>query len=229
MWTANSNLQLAWVLHRRAYQDTGLILELLTSQYGRVGVVARGGRKNPLLQPFQPLLVQLHGRGDLLSLRHYEAAAGAVALTGTALYCGIYLNELLLRLLHRHDKQPALLTPYANALEALAEKEQPPDVILREFELLLLAQLGYAVDCSHDAQGQALQTAQRYAWYAEIGWQPAQQGWLGEDILALGQRQWSASTRRAARDMLRAILASHIGDKPLQSRQLFLAQSSGKK
>lgn len=228
MWTTNQRLQLAWVLHRRAYQDTGLILELFTSQYGRVGAVARGGRKNPLLQPFQPLLVQLQGQGELLSLRQHEAADQAVRLTGSALYCGIYLNEVLLRLLHRHDKQTALLGPYADTLEALARQAQPADVVLREFELLLLAELGYAVDFRYDAQGQAILPTQRYAWYTELGWQQASTGWCGEDILALGERQWTETTRRAGRDILRAILAPYLGHKPLHSRQLFLTHTNQK-
>jgi|SRR5699024_597003 len=225
MWITNNNLQLAWVLHRRAYQDTGLIVELFTSQQGRVGVVARGGRKNPLLQPFQPLLVQLQGQSDLLQLRQFEAADKAVPLMGTALYCGIYLNEVLLRLLHRHDRHTALLAPYADALEALAQQQQPADVVLREFELLLLSELGYAVDFRHDAEGRVILPSQHYAWYTELGWQPAQAGWRGEDILALGERRWTVATRRAARDMLRAILAPYLGHKPLHSRQLFLPQS----
>lgn len=220
-----SNLQIAWVLHRRPYKDTGLIVELLTSQNGRVGVVARGGRKNHLLQPFQPLLVQLRGAGDLRTLHSVEPAQAAINLTGEYLYCGIYLNELLVRLLERHYPQTELITFYADALEELANGALPKDVILRQFELALLAQLGYAIDFTHDAAGNELASEQRYGWVAEQGWLAHSTGFLGAHLLAIGQQQWHAEVRKTAKNAMRIILAPHLGHQPLRSRQLFSTQA----
>ncbi len=221
MRTNPNHLQLAWVLHRRPYQDTALILELFTSQHGRVGAVARGGRKQPLLQPFQPLLVQLGGGGELLRMQKYEAASAAVPLKKQQLYCGLYLNELLVRLLFRHEKQPRLLEAYADALEALSQEQEAMDVVLRRFELLLLAELGYGVHFTHDAQGNPLQEQHCYAWQPEQGWVLHKEGWRGEHLLAIAQEQWRPEVRRTARNVMRTLLAPYLGPKPLLSRTLF--------
>lgn len=221
MWKNPNKLQLAWVLHRRPYQDTGLILELFTSQHGRVGAVARGGRKQQLLQPFQPLWVELAGQSDLLRLQQCEAASSPIPLAKQQLYCGMYLNELLVRLLYRHDKQPILLAAYADALEAISNNTGTMDVVLRRFELLLLEELGYAVDLSNDANDYPLQPASYYVWKEGQGWLLAAQGWLGGHLLAMGQEQWTPEARRTARNIMRMILAPHLGAKPLQSRSLF--------
>ena len=55
-------LEPAYVIHRRAYSDTSMIVELLTPAQGRVSVLARGVKrgKSPkalLLQPFRSLHV----------------------------------------------------------------------------------------------------------------------------------------------------------------------------
>lgn len=221
MPTPRNSLQLAWVLHRRPYQDTGLLLELFTSQHGRVGTIVRGGRKNQLLQPFQPLFVELTGQGDLLRLQQCEVANPPVLLVKQQLYCGIYLNELLMRLLYRHDRQPALLAAYADALQALSENRKALDIILRRFELHLLAELGYAVDFSHDSAGDPIIKTARYSWRGEQGWCITSNGWLGSHLLALATEQWTPEARRAARDIMRTILAPHLGQKPLRSRELF--------
>lgn len=221
MWKNPNKLQLAWVLHRRPYQDTGLILELFTSQHGRTGAVMRGGRKHQLLQPFQPLLVELAGYGDLLRLQQCEAASPAVPLVKQQLYCGLYLNELLVRMLFRHDKQPRLLAAYADALQAISQDTVAMDVVLRRFELLLLAELGYAVEFTLDAQAQPIQSARRYRWQGENGWLLSAEGWLGAHLLAIAEEQWTPEVRRCARDIMRTILAPHLGSKPLRSRSLF--------
>lgn len=224
MWKNPNNLQLAWVLHRRPYQDTGLILELFTSSHGRAGAVARGGRKHQLLQPFQPLLVGLAGQGDLLRLQHCELASAPVPLIKQQLYCGMYLNELLVRMLYRHDKQPRLLVAYADALQAISQHTEAMDIVLRRFELLLLAELGYAVEFTQDAEAKPIQRNCRYAWEGERGWSLAPHGWQGEHLLAIAQEQWTPEVRRTARDIMRTMLAPHLGNKPLQSRQLFQMQ-----
>lgn len=223
MPTPRNSLQLAWVLHRRPYQDTGLLLELFTSQYGRVSAIVRGGRKIQLLQPFQPLLVELTGQGDLLRLQQCEVASPPVLLVKQQLYCGVYLNELLMRLLYRHDRQPTLLAAYADALQALSENSDTLDITLRRFELHLLAELGYAVDFSHDSAGHPIIGTARYSWLSEKGWCISSEGWFGSHLLALAAERWTPETRRAARDIMRTILSPHLGHKPLRSRELFQA------
>ncbi|MEE4251313.1 MAG: recombination protein O N-terminal domain-containing protein, partial [Alcanivoracaceae bacterium] len=86
---------LCWVLHRRPYRNTSVIVDLLSADSGRVSAIARGGQRQPLLQPFRPLWVEWRGRGELRTLGTIEPAGIAYALQGEALYCGLYLNEIL--------------------------------------------------------------------------------------------------------------------------------------
>ena len=99
--------QPAWVLSRKAYGDNGLLVEFFTAEWGRCGAVVRGAHRKKrggslatLLQPFQPLLVSLMGKGELKSLRQAEAPSAGVLLRGESLMSGLYLNELLLSLIH---------------------------------------------------------------------------------------------------------------------------------
>lgn len=214
-------LEAVWVLHARPYRNSSLILEMLGQHRGRIGVVARGGRRNPLLQPFRPLLATLGGRGDLLTLTHVEARGAVLPLAGRALYCGLYLNELLMRLLHRHDPHPALLAPYEATLTTLASGVPEQDVLLRHFELTLLNELGYGFSLTETADGEPLHTGQRYRFDPEQGLLPAATGWPGDVLLAIADGNWHDAARRTARDLLRAALAPHLGSRPLVSRELF--------
>jgi DNA repair protein RecO (recombination protein O) len=99
-----------------------------------------------LLQAFAPLALTWSGTGELKTLHKAEWRGGLPLPGGSALLCGFYLNELLLKLLAREDPHPALFDEYAVALRALAERSAPVDqaAILRGFEVRLLAELGCA-------------------------------------------------------------------------------------
>lgn len=219
--SSDRKLDHGWILHSRAFRNTSLILEVLTSARGRCGVVARAGKRNPLLQPFRPLAMTLGGRGDLLQLRHVEAAGPSVALAGRDLYCGLYLNEILLRLLHRHDPHPELMTPYGQTLTLLERGEQPRDVALRRFEMALLETLGYGFSLDRDDRGMPLEPELRYRLEAERGLVLSSRGWAGATLLALAAGQWSEPVRAAARELMREALAPYLGAAELTSRKLF--------
>jgi len=147
--------QPAFVLHTYAYRETSVIVEAFTAEYGRVAVVARGARRprsdlRGLLQAFQPLLLSWSGQAELKTLLKAEWRGGLPRIGGSALLCGFYLNELLLKLLPREDPHPRLYATYEAALAELAAgSDEAP--VLRRFELLLLAELGYALPLAREA------------------------------------------------------------------------------
>lgn len=54
---AGVDLENAFIMHARPYQETSQILEVLGAEHGRVGLVARGSRRplnrwRSILQPF---------------------------------------------------------------------------------------------------------------------------------------------------------------------------------
>ncbi|MFN2165894.1 MAG: DNA repair protein RecO, partial [Anaerolineae bacterium] len=217
--------------HRRRYGDSSLLIELFSDSEGRVAVIAKGamsGRapRAALLQPFVPLLADWRGRGEVKSLRQVEAAGAALPLRGRALYCGFYVNELLVRLAQRQDPQLLLFARYGQVLSELAAGGDP-DTALRRFELTLLQALGSAAELAVEADGRTPVRAEgRYRVEPEAGPVSTSQGdpggVSGDTLLRLAAgEELAGECRREARQLLRGILAHHLGDRPLKSRELF--------
>ena len=230
-------LQPAYVLHRRDYGDTSLLLEVFAAAHGRLPLIAKGARRArragssqaALLQPFIPLLLGWTGRGEVRTLTRAEPAGRAATLTGDALYCGFYVNELLLRLLGRHDPDQLIFAAYQRVLSELAGDDL--DTPLRRFELVLLAQLGYRPPLDRDAEsGEPVRADLRYVCDPERGPRSAlpaeaSASVSGGTLLALlAGTGLVPEQAREARDLMRRLLAPHLGERPLQSRLLFAAR-----
>lgn len=218
-------LQAAYVLHRRPYRDSSLLLECFSREHGRLGLVARGGRGKlaSVLQPFTPLLLSWSGAAELKTLTQAEPDGYADPPRGAALAAGFYLNELLLRACARLDPHPEVYDAYVAALPTLGTAAIEP--ALRRFERNLLAGLGYGLMLERDAGGMPIDAVARYDYRPEHGAVPAPDGALpGAALLALhadtldDPAHWPHLKR-----LLRAQLAWHFGDRPLKSRALFRA------
>ena len=228
----------AFVLHRRPYRETSLLVELFTADHGRVGVVARGGRRGRKgagggLEPYRPLRVTWRGKGELKTLAGVEPAGAPPRLSGETLYLGFYLNELLLRTTARFDAHPRLAAGYEATLARLAAGLG--ERALRGFEAHLLRELGVGPDWTACAGcGAPVSAEQSYAFQAELG--------LLCPACAVGRTPFPAAgglalagdaeakpeaALRPARDLARAALAPHLGTRPLQSRELLRALRRG--
>jgi DNA repair protein RecO (recombination protein O) len=219
----------AYFLHTRPYRETSLLVELFTAESGRLSAVWRGARrgKGTVPQLFQPLLLEASGSGELKSLHHVEAAGMALGLNGVALFSGFYLNEILARLLPREEAQPGLFVSYADTLGRLAENEAPAP-LLRAFEAQLLDCLGYGMDFAHDSQsGEPVCAGVHYDFHPERGFTRIHGGGVGfsgETLLKLADGNFlDADAAAAAKRVHRMALARLLGDRPLKSRELFLA------
>ncbi len=116
--------QPAYVLHHYSYGETSLLLEVFTRDFGRLGILAKGARRarpraRVPLEPFQRLLIGWSGKGELPALTSVDLDDDPIFLSGEALYCGFYMNELLFRMLHRHDPHENLFVVYQSSLRAL--------------------------------------------------------------------------------------------------------------
>jgi len=223
-------LQDAFLLHRRPYRETSLLIDVLTRDHGLVGMIAKGvmrgrGAHAALLRPFVPLAVSWAGRSGLPILTEVEGRGSAPALSGKSLYCGFYLNELLMRLLPAHDPHPDLFVRYEHALSAMRDNGAL-ELTLRLFELALLDQLGYGPEFAHEGEsGRVIQADRYYRYDVEKGVYPAQPGpgsLRGATLLGLcaGRLSGDQSLDEAKR-LMRAILHHHLGGRPLKSRDLF--------
>ena len=122
------NAEPAYILHKRPYRETSQILEVFSRNHGRLALMSKGSRSPRsriagLLQPFRPLLLSWYGRGEMPSLRSVDIAdARPPQLSGKALMSAMYLNELLMIMLHRSDVHQALFGDYHETLYALPER-----------------------------------------------------------------------------------------------------------
>jgi DNA repair protein RecO (recombination protein O) len=224
-------LEPAWVLHHRPYRETSSLLELMTESHGRIGAVARGARQGGsrwrgLLQPFTPLLVSWTGRGELVTLTGVEAASALLRIPAERLMSAYYANELLLRLLARHDPQRAVFMAYAGALADLAGVASEA-CALRLFEKRLLDALGYGLALTHDVvTGEAVVADLAYAYRLErgpqaVGVAEGELTFSGRTLLALAAEHVDEATALGeARRLLRAALDLYLGDRPLRTREV---------
>jgi DNA repair protein RecO (recombination protein O) len=227
------SLHPAFVLHTRDYRDTSLLVEFFTPLYGRVSAVARGARsvkrgssQRAILQPFQPLLIDIVGRTELKTLRHVEARGAAFPLRAQVLYSALYLNELLCRLLHRDDAHAELFGDYGNTLKQLADSALL-DVLLRQFEMRLLEELGYGFSLAYAADnGEPITANVFYEFDTQQGLIAAYannpRAVKGKDILDFVAGDYSPEARRALKQLCRQALRPHLGPQPLRTRELFI-------
>ncbi|AXU93986.1 MAG TPA: DNA repair protein RecO [Erwinia persicina] len=224
--------QRAFVLHGRPWSETSLLLDLFSEQHGRVRVLAKGARSKRsslkgALQPFTPLLVRWGGRGEVKTLRGAEPVSLALPLSGTSLYCGLYVNELLSRVLEHETSFSELFFDYLHCIQTLAADAASPEPALRRFELAMLGHLGYGVDFLHCAgSGEEVADGMTYSYREEKGFIASlvvgHRSFTGRHLRALYQREFpDADTLRAAKRFTRIALKPYLGGKPLKSAELF--------
>jgi DNA repair protein RecO (recombination protein O) len=228
--------QAGYVLHTYPYRETSVIVEAFTAEHGRVGLVARGAKRprselRGLLQAFQPLTLAWAGAGELKTLMKAEWRGGMPLPGGSALLCGFYLNELLMKLLPREDPHAALFGEYERTLLALTEQHSAAAqaVLLRRFELRLLAELGYALSLTREAHsGAPVKADERYHYAFDRGPQrfAAEPGarWpvvRGAALLALADEHYpDAETASEAKRLMRLVLDHYLEARRIFSRRV---------
>lgn len=224
----------AIILHRRAWRDTSLIIEALSSDHGRISAVAKGARAGRsrwrgLLEPLSVVTLSWSGRGELYTLTAVELSR-THALSGQRLLGGLYAAELCMRLTARDDPVPMLYRSLDNLLAAMAQGA-PAIVALRFYERDLLQESGYGLNYLETVEGEAIDARANYVYHPEQGLRPAalRMGRADVDVsgralqaLADGRFPDRASIHEA-RALMRAALAPHIGSKPLKSVQTLRA------
>lgn len=232
--SSRDSLTPAYVLHRRDYSDTSLIIDFLTLQHGHVSCMARGVKKSrnnrsALLQPFVPLLIDFSGRGSLKNLHNCESAEQQLNLQGSAVYAGFYLNELVMQIMRKYELNAQVFVNYAKTLIDLAEGLELEN-LLRAFELRLLQEAGVGLQFYAD---------QAQDWHPELDYlynpfhdslRPADDCLAsagditisGETLLALNKGQLETEfQRRQGKLLMRAVLNHHLDGYDFKSRRYF--------
>lgn len=239
--------QRALVLHTRPYRNSSLLVDFFCEQSGLLRCVARGQKssksKRDTLTQFCVYTVAFSGKSDLKTLIKLEAEAPRFLLKKQALFCALYINELLLRVLFTYVPHPDLFQLSCEIYKDLSECESILDMEkkLRAFEFSLLKDIGYLVDMLHDYQsGNTIKACACYRFDVEQGFtyvppEQTQQSlcFSGDTILGIASSQFDLMHnqdeerakvfRKESKMLSRLMLAPYLGDKPLQSRALFEA------
>lgn len=220
----------AFVLHTYPYKETSLIVEVFSRGHGRFPLVARGARRprsamRGLLQAFQPLQVGWFGKSELRTLHAAEWSGGGPTLSGLGLLCGLYLNELIMKLLPRDDPHEKLFLAYREALMQLSAPTGA-GMVLRRFEKSLLEETGFAPILDHDTETGSPIEPDRGYWYipdrgavryASAGGVPIR----GKALIDLASSEFSRGDSQVEiKQLLRALILYHLGGGDLQTRQL---------
>ncbi|CAM4067081.1 DNA repair protein RecO [Vibrio neonatus] len=227
--------QRCFVLHRRPYTESSLILDVFSEEFGRVTILSKGGRskRSPLkgaLQSFTPLLLKWSGGGSMKTLRQAEPISLGLPLSGVSLYSAMYINEILARVIAQEVPYPELFIDYLHALTELAQADNP-EPALRRFELALLNALGYGVDFLHcTGTGMPIDPQMTYRYREQQGFIASVRKdnltFKGEDLIALSERRFiSKSQLSSAKRFTRIALKPYLGGKPIKSRELFMPRT----
>lgn len=235
--------QSAYVLHTRPYRETSVIATFLTADHGKINGVVRGARgktrssmqKNATLQPFQKLSIEWRDKpnanNDLVTIRSVESEPVRFFLEGESSFCGLYLNELLYRLLYPRVALESLFEEYEQSLLKLlkVDSRNQQAWVLRQFELHLLQDLGVSLHFDLDANKQAIESTAQYQYYPEMGAFPVLDEQAvgngimvsGACLLKLSELTYCEPCLGSWKRLLRHVLNLYLGAKPIMTRQLF--------
>ena len=219
----------AFLIHRRMYQGSSLLLDFFTKDSGRLRLIARGARKSKIsLQMFQCLSISFKGKSELKSLSQWEVDDQPRRLLGDDLILAMYANELILRLLPENDEYPETFNSYwtflanLNALDS-SEKEYA----LRNFENQMLEDLGYGLDFSFDINDEYIKEDLQYEFIEHQGFNKNINGAIpGKTLVSLSKQETITDPIQLTilKKMNRKRLKSLLGDKPLKSKELFFVK-----
>ena len=224
-------LHLAYVLHARSFRETSLLIEALIVEAGRISIVARGAKRGKartsnLLQPFIPLQISWYGNGDLVTLTVVEAINPGLGLYGRSAICGLYINELLVKLVPKWDCCKQLFDAYQTAITNLAKGEVADQIILRKFEMQLLKSLGYGLQLNNEVEtGAKIEADKYYSFDPILGPKLVNSAnkfaVKGKSILAMASETFNdAEILLEVKHLMRIVLYYHLGSKQLKTREL---------
>mgnify|MGYP003701754987 FL=1 len=221
-----------YLIHHRKYREKSHIVHLFTQEYGRVDGILR---QTPPPQ-YQPIRLQATGKSELKNFTKLEILNQPVFFHGDAFFSCFYLNEIVLRLCPLEEAMPQTFEQYQLTLlqlQQLASHKQASlflRQILRQFEHVLLQELGYAIDFSVDASQQDIQVNQHYQFQLNDGFLPVSQashstleGALITSMQSYEDGQdFSHEQLQLLGKLYRQMISALLGDRPLKSRQLWI-------
>ena len=226
----------SYLMHQIPYSETSQIVRIFSQKFGRVDLIAKGSKRpkskfRSYLQPFLPLQLSWSGKSQLKTLRQAEIHGQYLArIQGKYLFSAYYLNELILSFLRMEDPYPNLFALYTSTLHDFSESK-PIEPSLRQFEILMLSEIGYAINFTTEAHSQKpIETDLDYVFIVEQGFVSKQDQnsdsfrVKGQAIKAINKGNFSdQETLISAKKILRLSIQYHLDGKELKSKKVFKA------
>ena len=222
-------LEQAYCMHARRYRESSRIVELLTPEHGLVSCLGHSSKKKnssvDLL--FTPLLISWSGRGELFTLTHVESAAAKQVTTPEVSIMGMYLNELILKLVPKSSPSKEIFNLYQNVIHLL-EKGDSQEKVLRLFEIELLESVGHGLSLDKELDHETPIHEDGFYRY-DVGLGPARiqhvnTAWnviKGATLIGLqSPLSMDGSCLLEAKRLMRGIINWHLGSRPLYSREI---------
>ena len=223
--------QSAWILHHRPFSNTSRILEIMTCEHGRISLIAKGSRSakskfRGVLRPFMPLKISWLSRVNLGTLIEAETHDAPISLNGDALISGYYINELLLKLLHKDDPHNEIFLLYSETIKKLSLTNQLAP-LLRQFEMRLLKLIGYALSLDEVSDtNEPPDPLSYYEYRPDIGLIAVDNNkgpmiFLGSQLESIRQQNFECEdTLICANRLLRYVISHQLGGKKLMTRKV---------
>lgn len=227
----------AFVMHVRPFKNTSALVDFFTQNHGMLTILAKGikrprSHQHYLVQPFMPLKIHFMGKGELKTLTQIDSEKSIPILQGKSILLGMYLNELIVKLLEWQDAHPVLFQDYFETIVNLAKSSdmRVQQTLLRQFEIKLLAELGYGIDLLHDGKTHLpIEKELLYSYAPQIGLYESssqlsntQISVSGANILAFAKNEiLSEHALLEIKRLMRSILSVYLGNKSIESRKLF--------
>lgn len=146
-----STMDLAYLINRRRFRENSFIVDLLTENNGRVTCMVRVAKKRGKIlqgsmQPFVCIHTDWIGKGNIYTLTQAEERRRH-RLLPVAMTVGLYLNELVYKMLPTMIHLDDLYHRYQQCLQGLEQQHNAIDMLMHEIHLLEAMGISILTEC----------------------------------------------------------------------------------
>jgi len=187
----------------------------------------KGSKLSGVLEPLCLLHIETKGRSTLQTLTNAEVSYRHPGLIKDRLFAVLYMNELIVKLTAENDSLTALFECYSRSIESLSD-ERDIEPVLRGFEVRLLNELGFGLNLTSDCEnGRDITAESSYVYDIELGAKETDASskaatMKGSTLLALaGKGKYQLIEAQEAKQLMRRVIQHYLGDRKIESRELF--------
>jgi len=212
--------QLCFVIATLPFQNTSLIINLFSSDWGHFKAIAKGAKTNRrvIIDCFREYQVSFYGKAPLYNIKTIELNQSYLLLKMANL-SGHYVNELMYHLVG-NDSCEQLYQSYQLCLQRLVE--QNIKLGLRLFEMELLRFLGQDVNLLITRDGNKIEPNLYYSFdMFDGGIFQSKSGFHGHTLIGMHNNHSKILESKECQQLMKQRLQYALNGKVLRSWELF--------